>query len=113
MNYAAESKVAETYHFLIDHEVPANNIVLFMDGGIVNNTKINSFPGTLYTDVNRSRNYAEDLKIDYSGDDVTPENYKAVLAGDASKVHGGSGRVLTSTERDRVFVSHEGKHVLT
>jgi glycosylphosphatidylinositol transamidase (GPIT) subunit GPI8 len=74
--------------------VPADNIILFMNGQIANNTDINPFPGTLYTDLNKSRNWNEGLRIDYSGDDVNVENYMAVLAGDAEKVKGGSGRVL-------------------
>lgn len=65
-----------------------------MEGSIANNTDVNPYPGTLYDDINRTRNYNVDLKIDYSGKDVTIENYLAVLRGDSEKVKGGSGRVL-------------------
>jgi legumain len=64
-----------------------------MSGDFANN-KQNPFPGSLYTDVNKSRNYAEGLKIDYSGAEVNPDNYLAVLRGEADKVKGGTGRVL-------------------
>jgi legumain len=104
---------------LRDHGVPQENIILFMNGNYANNEQ-NPFPGTLYTDKDRRRNYAVGLRIDYSGEDVTINNYLAVLRGDQDKVKGGTGRVLNrsatnfklkefhfSTKNDRVFVSHE------
>jgi len=107
LNYAPEAEIAQTYHLLLDNGVPAENIILFMNNSFTNGS-CNPFPGTLYTDVNRSRNYNEGLKIDYIGEEVNIQNYLAVLTGDKSKVSGGSGRVLNSSENDRVFVSHEG-----
>jgi legumain len=94
MNYLFEAVIAQTYHLLIESGIPKDNIILFMNGGMVNNTDINPFPGTLYTDVNKSRNYNEGLQIDYVGEDVNLNNYVAVLKGEASEVKGGSGRVL-------------------
>jgi len=47
----------------------------------------------------------KNCKLDYTGRDVTPENFLAVLKGDAAAVKGkGTGRVLTSTKDDKVFV---------
>lgn len=40
-------------------------------------------------------------KLDYSGDDVTAENFLAVLTGDAGATNGKP--VLRSNARDRVF----------
>jgi glycosylphosphatidylinositol transamidase (GPIT) subunit GPI8 len=93
VNYAAEAEIARTYHWLRDHGVPAKNIILFMSGNFVHHEK-NPFPGTLYTDRDLRRNYAEGLQIDYSGSDVTVDNYLAVLRGEKDRVRGGSGRVL-------------------
>lgn len=63
-----------------------------MNTGFTDNP-LNPEPG-LYTDVARSRNYAKGLRIDYRGDEVTVDNYLAVLRGEKDKVTSGSGRVL-------------------
>ncbi|XP_035024676.1 legumain isoform X2 [Hippoglossus stenolepis] len=52
---------------------------------------------------------------DYTGDDVTPENFLAVLKGDSSTAKGGSGKVLKSGPNDHVFVyftDHGGPGIL-
>lgn len=41
---------------------------------------------------------------DYTGADVSVENFLAVLKGDASAVKGGSGKVIASGPKDHVFV---------
>lgn len=90
-NYATESEAARIYHWLREHGVPDDNIILFMSGDFTNSERN---PGTVYTDVNRTRNYVDGLKIDYNGTDVSAENYLAVLRGKANEVKGGNGRVL-------------------
>ena len=43
---------------------------------------------------------------DYTGNDVTPDNFLKVLQGDAEGLKGvGSGRVLKSGPNDRVFIN--------
>ena len=43
---------------------------------------------------------------DYTGKDVTPENFLKVLRGDADGMKGiGSGRVLNTGPNDRVFIN--------
>jgi hypothetical protein len=50
-------------------------------------------------------NNYEGVKIDYKGEDVNAETFLAVLAGDADAVRGkGSGKVVASGPRDRIFV---------
>lgn len=44
-------------------------------------------------------------KIDYEGDDVTPDNYLAVITGNSTAVTGGNGRVLNSGSDDMVFLN--------
>lgn len=44
--------------------------------------------------------------IDYSGKDVTPENFLAILKGDAAAVaNAGNGKVLKSDSNSKVFVN--------
>ena len=43
--------------------------------------------------------------IDYDNYDVTPENFLAILRGDASAIEGGNGRVLKTTSEDRIFIN--------
>lgn len=44
--------------------------------------------------------------IDYSGKDVTPKNFLAILRGDAKGVKGGNGKVLKTTSEDRIFINY-------
>lgn len=50
------------------------------------------------------RNFYKDCVFDYEGDDVTKDNYFAVLKGNKDAVVGGSGRVLESGPNDEVFL---------
>ena len=71
------------------------------------NHKRNPFPGQIFNHPD-GKNVYDGVKIDYYGEDVTPENFIAVLTGDANSVTKAdartSGKVLTSTEDDRVFI---------
>lgn len=49
--------------------------------------------------------FTTELKLTTLTLTTTQKNYLAVLTGDKSKVHGGSGRVLESTEQDDVFLT--------
>ncbi|VDO85397.1 unnamed protein product [Haemonchus placei] len=69
---------------------------------IANHAK-NPYRGKLFNHPNGSDVYAG-LKIDYRGSSVTSENFLAVLKGDKDAVKGGNGRVIESTEDDRIFV---------
>lgn len=53
----------------------------------------NHYPGKIFNSPKGSDVYAG-VKIDYRGDDVTPENFVAVLMGDQLATRGGNGRVL-------------------
>lgn len=44
------------------------------------------------------------MRIDYSGKDVTPENFLAILQGNKTGIKGGNGRVLDSNGGDHIFV---------
>lgn len=52
---------------------------------------------------------------DYTGEEVTVQNFFAVLLGDRSLLKGGSGKVVESKPNDRIFVyysDHGGQGVL-
>lgn len=68
----------------------------------------NPFPNTLYNkpttgpgvDVNAG------CVVDYEGDDVTAANYLNIIKGNSAAMSGiGSGKVLTSTQDDKVFLN--------
>jgi legumain len=54
---------------------------------------LNPIPGKLFNKPNGDDVYAG-CNIDYKGNDVTPENFLAILKGDKSAVTGGNGKVL-------------------
>uniref|UniRef100_A0A7I5EC98 Legumain n=1 Tax=Haemonchus contortus TaxID=6289 RepID=A0A7I5EC98_HAECO len=101
-NYRHQADVAHAYHVLLDHGVAANNIIVMMYDDIATNEE-NPYKGKIFNSPNGPDVYAG-LKIDYNGDSVTPENFLAVLRGDRDAVKGGNGRVIQSSENDRIFV---------
>lgn len=62
----------------------------------------NPFPGQLFNG-NEGIDVYKGCKIDYKGDDVTPENFLAVLKGDYTAT--GMKKVLGSDENSKVFVN--------
>lgn len=67
---------------------------------IANNTD-NPIPGKLYNHTDGWDVY-NGTKIDYSGKDVTPENFIQILTG--GKTEGGNGKVLKTNSNSKVFV---------
>lgn len=64
----------------------------------------NPFPGQIFNRPGGQDVYAG-VKIDYRGEHVTAANMLFVLEGNSSAVaHIGSGRVIASGPRDRIFV---------
>lgn len=60
-------------------------------------------------------NFIDCLLKDYTGEQVTAENFYAVILGDKSAVKGGSGKVVDSKPGDRIFIyysDHGGPGVL-
>ena len=81
---------------------PGRIIVMMYDD--VAHAAVNPHPGRLYNCPGCPDVY-EGVRIDYRRADVTAANAYSVLAGDAAAVRGvGSGRVVASGARDRVFV---------
>jgi len=64
----------------------------------------NPIPGKLFNKPDGEDVYAG-CNIDYKCESVTPENFLAILKGDATKVKGGNGKVLKSTAESKVFIN--------
>ncbi len=104
-NYRHQADAAHAYHVCQENGIPTDNIILMMYDDAANSFR-NPFPNSLYNDPNNPTNYRDGLTIDYSGTDVTPENFIAVITGDTETVHDvGTGRVLKSTSEDYVFIN--------
>jgi len=105
-NYRHQSDVFHSYHILVENGVPKENIIVLAYDDIANDYE-NPFKGKVYNRPDpkgEGRDVYAGVQIDYTGEDVTPQNFLAVLRGDKTQVRGGSGRVLETTENDNVFV---------
>jgi len=100
-NYRHQADVCHAYQVVKANGVPEENIIVMAYDDIANNSR-NPFPGKLFNKPTAAGEAGVDVyegcKIDYSGKDVTPENFVNVLTGK------GSGKVLKSTSEDNVFI---------
>ncbi|XP_027236600.2 legumain [Penaeus vannamei] len=104
MNYRHQADVCHAYQILHQHGVPDDHIIVMMEDDIANSRE-NPTPGVI---INRpdGPNVYKGVPKDYTGMDVTPENFLKVLSGDAAGLQGvGSGKVLKSGPNDRVFIN--------
>lgn len=83
--------------------IPESNIITMIYDDVANDPE-NPFPGKLFNKPNGQDVYAG-CNIDYKGESVNPDNFLAILKGDASKVKGGNGKVLKSTADSKVFIN--------
>ena len=102
MNYRHQSDVFHAYHILLNNGMPAENIIVFAYDDIANNAQ-NPIPGQVFNHPDGDDVYAG-VKIDYSGEEVTPENFLGVITGDESRVTAQTVKVLKTTEEDNVFI---------
>ncbi|KAI6230308.1 Legumain [Aphelenchoides fujianensis] len=112
-NLAMMAEQSRLYHQLIERGVKAENIVVIMNEEVVFSEQANPWPGKLYDNADRSHEWFEGVRVDYSGKDITSTNYIAVLTGhkeELSLVDGSNstGRVLQTGPNDRLFVFHFG-----
>ncbi|VDK70726.1 unnamed protein product [Litomosoides sigmodontis] len=101
-NYRHQSDVCHAYHVVRSHGIPEKNIITMMYDDIAHNVN-NPYPGKIFHMPNGTDVY-KGVKVDYSGDDVTPENFLAVLSGNKRAIKGGNGKVVSSTRNDHIFV---------
>ena len=105
-NYRHQADACHAYHILLSKGIKAANIIVFLSDDIAFHPK-NPFPGTLfnYPSPSIAKDVYTGCLIDYSGSAVSAENFLAVLSGNADKVERqGTGRVLTATAADNVFI---------
>ncbi|KAF6174717.1 hypothetical protein GIB67_008772 [Kingdonia uniflora] len=112
-NYRHQADVCHAYQLLKKGGLKEENIVVFMYDDIANN-ELNPRPGVIINHPKGEDVYAGVPK-DYTGEQVTAKNLYAVLLGDKTAVHGGSGKVIDSKPNDRIFLyysDHGGPGVL-
>lgn len=97
-NYRHQADVCHSYAVVKSKGIPEENIILMMYNDVVN-AGDNPFKGQLFNQPDGPDVYATcGDHIDYTGDDVNPQNFLNVLTGQ------GTGKVLKSTADDNVFV---------
>lgn len=103
-NYRHQADICHAYKTLLAKGMPAENIIVFAYDDIAKSSQ-NPFPGKLFNKPNGDDVYAGCV-IDYKGADVTPKNFLSVLKQDAAAMKNiGTGRVLKSTGKDKVFIN--------
>ncbi|CAJ0957131.1 unnamed protein product, partial [Mesorhabditis belari] len=102
INYRHQSDVSASYQLLIERGVPRDQILVLMYDDAANHTN-NPYPGKLFNWPNGPNVY-EGVRVDYRTKEVTWENFKAVMLGEANRLNGkGSGRVLKSDSTKHLF----------
>ncbi|XP_064622225.1 legumain-like [Lineus longissimus] len=113
-NYRHQADACHAYQILHQNGIPDERIVVMMFDDIANNRE-NPTPGVMINRPNGTDVY-HGVPKDYTGKDVTPENFLSVLTGNASAVQGiGSGKVIASGPNDHVFVyftDHGAPHLI-
>ncbi len=107
-NYRHQADTCHAYVSLVAKGFNPQNIIVFSYDDIANHSQ-NPFKGEIFnkpTYDQPGKDVYSGCKIDYKGGNVTSANFLKVLKGDAAGMEGiGSGKVLTSTKDDRVFLN--------
>lgn len=107
-NYRHQTDICHSFQILSSNGVPSDNIIVMIYDDIAD-AKENPFPGQLFNKPTPNGTEGVDVyagcQKDYTGDDVTAENFLNIITGNASAMQGiGSGKVLTSGKDDNVFI---------
>ena len=97
-NYRHQADVFNIYNILTRRGLDKENIITLAYDDVVNHRK-NPTPGKISSEKSHKNVYPGRENIDYTGKDVTAENFYKVLLGDSH-----NGRALKSTEEDDVFI---------
>ncbi len=103
-NYRHQTDICHSYQIMIKNGIPADNIIVLSYDDVANSSD-NPVKGKLFNKPTYDKpgtDVYEGCVIDYKGEGVTPENFIAVLTGDAKTA---GGKVLKSTSDDKVFVN--------
>eukprot|EP01060_Flectonema_neradi_P014300 TRINITY_DN20_c0_g1_i6.p1 TRINITY_DN20_c0_g1~~TRINITY_DN20_c0_g1_i6.p1 ORF type:complete len:413 (+),score=132.64 TRINITY_DN20_c0_g1_i6:59-1297(+) len=104
MNYRHQADACHAYQILSKGGVPKENIILMMYDDIAENSE-NPFKGKIFNKPSTGPGvdvYAG-CDADYTKEEVTPDNFLAVLTGDSVKTKG--KKVLKSKSGDNVFIN--------
>uniref|UniRef100_A0A6I8P505 legumain n=1 Tax=Ornithorhynchus anatinus TaxID=9258 RepID=A0A6I8P505_ORNAN len=102
-NYRHQADVCHAYQIVHRNGIPDEQIIVMMYDDIANDEN-NPTKGVIINRPNGTDVY-QGVPKDYTQENVTPENFLAVLKGDAEAMKGkGSGKVLKSGPKDHVFV---------
>jgi legumain len=106
-NYRHQSDTCHAYQLLRKNGMPASRIIVLAYNDIANDSE-NPFPGKVFNKPDpkgKGQDVWKGCALDYQGEDVTPQVFLNVLTGNADANKGkGTGRVLQSTENDKVFI---------
>jgi len=104
-NYRHQADVCHAYKVLTERGFDPDKIITMIFDDVANSTE-NPYPGRLYNHPAKTMDTAVDVyagcKKDYTHLRVSPDNFVAVLTGDAKTA---GGKVLKSTSEDNVFVN--------
>lgn len=112
-NYRHQADICHAYQILRRGGLKEENIVVFMYDDIAYDEE-NPYPGTIINHP-QGRDVYAGVPKDYTGDDVTVNNFFAALLGNKTLLTGGSGKVVESGPNDRIFIyysDHGGPGVL-
>uniref|UniRef100_H2U0P5 Legumain n=1 Tax=Takifugu rubripes TaxID=31033 RepID=H2U0P5_TAKRU len=98
-NYRHQADACHAYQIVHKNGIPDEQIVVMMYDDLAQND-MNPTPGILINRPNGSDVY-RGVPKDYTGDNVTPQKFLAVLKGDKAKA---KGKVINSGPNDHVFV---------
>ncbi|KAL9650979.1 hypothetical protein ABK040_015082 [Willaertia magna] len=101
-NYRHQADISHAYQLVKRYGIAEDHIITFMYDDIANNEE-NPIKGTIINEDNGPNVYPGTNKIDYKGNEVTPENFLKVLSGSSMKGIG-SEKTLKSTKEDKVFI---------
>ncbi|KAA8525182.1 hypothetical protein F0562_006954 [Nyssa sinensis] len=112
-NYRHQADVCHAYQLLKQGGLKDENIIVFMYDDIAFD-EYNPRPGIIINSPHGADVYAGVPK-DYTGEDVTVDNFLAVILGNKTALTGGSGKVVDSGPNDHIFIyytDHGGPGVL-
>ncbi|XP_054162249.1 legumain-like, partial [Oppia nitens] len=100
-NYRHQADVYHAYQIVRSHGIPDENIIVFHYDDIADNEN-NPKPGKVFNKPNGPEVY-HGVPKDYTGTDVTPENFLAALKGDLQLKANGK-KVVESGSNDHIFI---------
>ncbi|KAF2304375.1 hypothetical protein GH714_030576 [Hevea brasiliensis] len=112
-NYRHQADVCHAYQLLRKGGLKEENIVVFMYDDIAYNEE-NPRPGIIINNPHGEDVY-KGVPKDYTGEDVTVNNFLAAILGNKTALTGGSGKVVDSGPNDHIFIyytDHGGPGIL-